>query len=142
MPFSDFTDCLRYCEKNQSSLRTLFTRSRAMRRVARRFEGLPMMMGDNLFDRPPTPAPGEFTDRQGAELLKARIESYWRERGYDVQITLVQAAFTAALRASRYDLRSEMTNGLPRKTFGILKHAPHQDCAALLHGGTWANRSP
>lgn len=74
-----------------------------------------MMMGDNLFDRPPTPAPGEFTDRQGAELLKARIESYWRERGYDVQITLVQAAFTAALRASRYDLRSEMTNGLPRK---------------------------
>lgn len=74
-----------------------------------------MVLGEVAFDHPAASTPGEFTDRHGAELLKARIESYWRERGYDVQITLVQAAFTPALRASRYDLRSEMTNGLPRK---------------------------
>lgn len=56
----------------------------------------------------------DYTDRAGAEKLKARIESYWRERGSDVQVILVPAAFTAALRAARYDVRSEMLNGLPR----------------------------
>lgn len=58
--------------------------------------------------------PVEYTDRNGAEVLKSRIEAYWRERGHDVQVVLVQAAFTPALRAARYDVRSEMTNGLPR----------------------------
>lgn len=58
--------------------------------------------------------PVEYTDRSGAEILKTRIEAYWRERGHDVQVILVQAAFTPALRAARYDVRSEMTNGLPR----------------------------
>ena len=60
-----------------------------------------MIVANDDFDRPHALTPGEFTDRHGAELLKSRIESYWRERGYDVQITLVQAAFTPALRASR-----------------------------------------
>jgi len=43
----------------------------------------------------------DYTDRAGAEKLKARIEAYWRERGNEVQITLVPAGFTAALRAAR-----------------------------------------
>lgn len=55
----------------------------------------------------------DYTDRAGAERLKARIEAYWRERGSEVQITLVPAGFTAALRAARYDVRSELLNGLP-----------------------------
>ena len=57
---------------------------------------------------------GEYTDRAGAELLKARIEAYWRERGYEIQVTLAQAAFAPALRAARFDIRSELVNGLPR----------------------------
>ena len=57
----------------------------------------------------------DYTDRAGAERLKARIEAYWRERGSEVQIVLVPAGFTAALRAARYDVRSELLNGLPRR---------------------------
>jgi hypothetical protein len=57
---------------------------------------------------------GNYTDRAGAETLKARIEAYWRERGYEIQVTLAAAAFTPALRASRFDIRSELIDGLPR----------------------------
>ena len=57
----------------------------------------------------------DYTDRAGAEKLKARIEAYWRERGCEVQVTLVPAGFTAALRAARYDVRSELLNGLPQR---------------------------
>ena len=57
----------------------------------------------------------DYTDRAGAEKLKARIEAYWRERGSEVQIMLVPAGFTAALRAARYDVRSELLNGLPQR---------------------------
>jgi hypothetical protein len=57
----------------------------------------------------------DYTDRKGAEMLKARIEAFWRERGYEIQVTLAPAAFAAALRAARFDVRSELVNGLPRK---------------------------
>lgn len=56
----------------------------------------------------------EFTDRTGAGELKARIEAYWHERGYDIQVVLVEGSFTPALRASRVDVRSDLVNGLPR----------------------------
>lgn len=56
----------------------------------------------------------EFTDRAGASELKARIEAYWRERGYNIQVMLVEGSFTPALRASRVDVRSDLINGLPR----------------------------
>ena len=55
------------------------------------------------------------TDRAGASQLKVRIEAYWRERGYEVQIILVEAGFSAAMRAARFDLRSDMLNGMPRR---------------------------
>lgn len=56
----------------------------------------------------------EYTDRYGANALKARIEAYWRERGYDVQVMLVEGSFTPQLRACRVDVRSDLVNGLPR----------------------------
>lgn len=59
--------------------------------------------------------PADYTDRAGAHLLKQRIEAFWRERGHDIQVVLVDAAFTPALRAARVDVRSELINGLPRK---------------------------
>ncbi|MEZ5995697.1 MAG: hypothetical protein R3C25_08070 [Hyphomonadaceae bacterium] len=58
---------------------------------------------------------GEYTDRDGAASIKERIETYWRAKGLDVQIMLVEGAFTPALRASRVDVRSDMLNGLPRR---------------------------
>ena len=57
----------------------------------------------------------DYTDRAGANALKARIEAYWRERGHEVEVTLVDAPFAAALRAARVDVRSELVNGLPRR---------------------------
>lgn len=56
-----------------------------------------------------------FTDRQGASELKTRIEEYWRKRGFDVQVMLVEAPFSPAIRSARYDIRSELVDGLPRK---------------------------
>lgn len=56
---------------------------------------------------------GNFTDRDGANELKTRIEAYWRSRGYEVQVNLVEAPFSPAIRSARYDIRSELVNGLP-----------------------------
>ncbi len=56
----------------------------------------------------------DYTCRAGANALKARIEAYWRARGHEVQVMLVEAPFTQAIRAGRYDVRSELVNGLPR----------------------------
>ncbi|MGE0829157.1 MAG: phosphoglycolate phosphatase [Hyphomonadaceae bacterium] len=57
----------------------------------------------------------DFCTNDGARRLKQRIEEYWRERGYDVDIKLVDAGFVAAMRSARTDVRSNMVNGLPTK---------------------------
>ncbi|MGF1462641.1 MAG: phosphoglycolate phosphatase [Maricaulaceae bacterium] len=51
----------------------------------------------------------------GARRLQQRIESYWRERGYEVSITLIDAGFMPAMRSARTDVRSDMVNGLPSR---------------------------
>jgi hypothetical protein len=63
-----------------------------------------------------TPARGEsdYCSRDGAMALKAKIESYWRERGQEVDIALHNVGFHPAIRAARYDVRSDMVNGMPR----------------------------
>ncbi len=63
-----------------------------------------------------TPARGEsdYCSRDGAMALKDKIESYWRERGQDVMIALHNVGFHPAIRAARYDVRSDMVNGMPR----------------------------
>jgi hypothetical protein len=57
----------------------------------------------------------DYCSAEGARRLKQRIEEYWRERGFDVEIKLVDAGFMAAMRSARTDLRSDMVNGLPRR---------------------------
>ncbi|MFS2318144.1 phosphoglycolate phosphatase [Maricaulis sp. D1M11] len=52
---------------------------------------------------------------EGARRLKSRIEAYWAERGYDVNIDLVDAGFMPAMRSARTDVRSNMVNGMPRR---------------------------
>jgi hypothetical protein len=59
-------------------------------------------------------ASNDFCTRDGALRLKERIEAYWRERGYDVNIELQEAGFMPALRSARTDVRSNMVNGMPR----------------------------
>ncbi|MET0183702.1 MAG: hypothetical protein ABW199_12540 [Caulobacterales bacterium] len=64
--------------------------------------------------------PGEtdFCSRDGALALKAKIESYWRDRGQEVFISMQNVGFHPAIRAARYDVRSDMVNGLPRPSKG------------------------
>lgn len=57
----------------------------------------------------------DFCNTDGARRLKSKIEEYWRERGYDVDVKLIDAGFMAAMRSARTDVRSDMVNGMPRK---------------------------
>jgi hypothetical protein len=58
---------------------------------------------------------GDYCSPEGARRLKAKIEDYWRERGYEVEIQLVDAGFVPAMRSARVDVRSDMKNGMPRR---------------------------
>lgn len=57
----------------------------------------------------------DFCNPEGARRLKQRIEEYWRERGFAVEIKLVEAGFVAAMRSARTDVRSDMVNGFPAR---------------------------
>lgn len=57
----------------------------------------------------------DFCNNDGARRLKQRIEEYWRDRGYQVDIKLIEAGFVAAMRSARTDVRSDMVNGFPTK---------------------------
>lgn len=50
----------------------------------------------------------------GAKTLKQKIEEYWAARGVQVTVYLQETGFDPAIRASRYDVRSDMIDGLPR----------------------------
>jgi hypothetical protein len=60
----------------------------------------------------------DFCNVDGARRLKQRIEEYWRERGYAVDVKLVEAGFVAAMRSARTDVRSDMVNGFPTRRDG------------------------
>lgn len=60
--------------------------------------------------------PADYCSREGAQALKEKIEAYWRDRGQDVMLSLHNVGFHPAIRAARFDVRSDMVNGLPRAT--------------------------
>ncbi len=57
----------------------------------------------------------DWCNEEGAKRLKNKIEQYWTERGFDVNVDLVDACFIAAMRSARTDIRSNMLNGMPRR---------------------------
>ncbi|MGE3143765.1 MAG: phosphoglycolate phosphatase [Hyphomonadaceae bacterium] len=57
----------------------------------------------------------DFCNVDGARRIKQKIEDYWRDKGYDVDVKLVEAGFVAAMRSARTDVRSDMINGLPAR---------------------------
>jgi hypothetical protein len=57
----------------------------------------------------------DFCNQDGARRLKQRIEEYWRDRGFKVDVKLVDAGFTPAMRSARTDVRSDMVNGMPKR---------------------------
>lgn len=67
--------------------------------------------------------PSDFCSREGALALKEKIEAYWAERGQTVMIVLHNVGFHPAIRAARFDVRSDMVNGMPRAG-GAKKSAP------------------
>ena len=70
----------------------------------------------------------DFCNPEGARRLKQRIEEYWRDRGYNVDIKLIEAGFVAAMRSARTDVRSDMVNGMPRVAGSTAKRpAPPAD---------------
>lgn len=56
----------------------------------------------------------ECCNRSGAERIKDKIVTYWRERGYEVNVTLRECEFTSVMRSKRFDIRSDLVNGLPK----------------------------
>ena len=57
----------------------------------------------------------DWCNSDGAQRLREKIAEYWVERGYDVEVDLVNAGFVTAMRSARTDVRSNMVNGMPRR---------------------------
>ncbi|WP_416877954.1 phosphoglycolate phosphatase [Litorimonas sp.] len=53
--------------------------------------------------------------KEGAIAVKAQIESYWLKRGFEVEVKVVASEFTSILRKARFDVRSNLVNGLPKE---------------------------
>lgn len=53
------------------------------------------------------------TGRGDAEQLAEAITLYWAARGWPVQVEIVEAGWCDKHLATRYDVRSNMVNGLP-----------------------------
>lgn len=74
----------------------------------------------------------DFCNVDGARRLKQRIEEYWRERGYAVDVKLIEAGFVAAMRSARTDVRSDMVNGFPTKRASSEQRAAAQSVRGLM----------
>lgn len=69
----------------------------------------------------------DFCNVDGARRIKQRIEEYWKDKGYNVDVKLVEAPFVAAMRSARTDVRSDMVNGFPRKGRGEAENGNRRD---------------
>lgn len=58
--------------------------------------------------------PDSTFTKDGADRLAAMISEYWAKRGHDVQLRVFPCGFHPAIRAARYDIRSDMIGGFPR----------------------------
>lgn len=90
----------------------------------------------DIEDCRPHSAEPDFCSQEGAAVLKAMIESYWAARGQQVMVALHNVGFHPAIRAARFDIRSDMINGKPRGAVPRQAHraeteeASHADLAA------------
>ena len=55
----------------------------------------------------------DFCSLEGAEILRAMIEDYWRAKGFAVYVRPTPAGYVQEMRSTRFDLRSDMRNGMP-----------------------------
>jgi len=64
---------------------------------------------------------GETCDRAGAERIARKIEEFWAAQGKIVNIRIVPKGFHAAIRSTRFEVHSDLIDGLP--TPGAVKIA-------------------
>jgi len=57
----------------------------------------------------------DLCDRDGAHRLAAKIQEFWRKRGFDVIVEMKDEGFVSTMRSARTDLRSDMINGMPTR---------------------------
>lgn len=79
-----------------------------------------------MLDAPPSPGrahyvfdevrrdPIEGLSIEGAEMLKARVEAYWRGRGCgDIEVEIIRSGFCVSAGFAMHIIRSNLVDGLP-----------------------------
>ncbi|WP_306252933.1 hypothetical protein [Parvularcula sp. IMCC14364] len=57
----------------------------------------------------------DYCNKDGATRLRNTIVEFWKKKGFDVDIELVNEGFVSTMRSARTDLRSDMINGMPQR---------------------------
>lgn len=57
----------------------------------------------------------DLCNKDGAARLAAKIQEFWRKKGFDVEVETRDEGFVSTMRSARTDLRSDMINGMPRR---------------------------
>ena len=55
----------------------------------------------------------------GAQRLASRIKEFWRKKGFDVDVDMRPEGFVSTMRSARTDVRSDMVNGMPRRSASV-----------------------
>ncbi len=56
----------------------------------------------------------DYCNKDGADRLRNLIVEFWRKKGFEVEIDLVNEGFVSTMRSARTDVRSNMVNGMPQ----------------------------
>lgn len=59
----------------------------------------------------------DMCDKEGANRLASKIQDFWRKRGFDVVVEMRDEGFVSTMRSARTDVRSDMINGMPVRSF-------------------------
>lgn len=65
----------------------------------------------------------DLSTKSGAAALAARIRDYWSERGFAVLLSVEEKGFHPMTRAVRFEVRSDLVDGLPRRSCAQLRKA-------------------
>lgn len=65
----------------------------------------------------------DLSTKSGAAALAARIREYWSERGFEVLLSVEEKGFHPVTRAVRFEVRSDLVDGLPRRSCTQLRRA-------------------
>lgn len=78
--------------------------------------GRQTLIETGLISRPIAPyeEPRECCNKAGADRIARMIIEKWASKGYAVNIKLIQQEYNATARSTRWDIRSDMINGLPK----------------------------